>query len=195
MKLGAAILAGGASRRMGVDKAALPFGGARAVDAAVALAAAVGAEVTVVAGGADYGLPRVLDPTPFGGPVGGVLAAAARLVELGCGRMLVLAVDTPLATAADVAPLLAACPAAYEGLPLPFVTALADLPTAPADWPLHRLLDAWGVRRIDCPTEVAARLRGANTPAEWGALNASICTLSSAAPGPDPGAERDAGSR
>lgn len=168
MELGAIILVGGASSRMGEDKAALDWGGRRAVDRVADLAREAGAGRVMTAGG-DYGLPFVADPAPQAGPVAGVLAAAAVLGGAGIGRALLLAVDAPTLLLSDLAPLLAAeAPgAAYAGFPLPAVIALAAIPSdARADWPLRRLIERAGLAVLTCAPDLARRLRGANTPAE-----------------------------
>ncbi len=160
--LGAIILCGGASRRMGRDKAVLDWGGARAVDLVAALARAVGAQALVTAG-ADFGLPWVPDEDAMAGPVGGVLAGAR---FLGTERLLVLAVDAPTVTVDDLAPLLAAG-GYYEGLPVPMVVDAGALPAdAQAGWPLRRLVEAAGLRALPVPDGALERLRGANTPEE-----------------------------
>jgi len=164
--LGAIILCGGASRRMGRDKAVLDWDGQRAVDRVAALARAAGAEALVTAG-ADLGLPWVPDEEAFAGPVGGVLAGARALRT---ERLLVLAVDAPTATAEDLAPLLAGG-GYYEGLPLPVVLAASAIPSdAEAGWPLRRFVAAAGLVSLPVPDGAMARLRGANTPEERQAL-------------------------
>ena len=173
MQLGAIILSGGASSRMGVDKAAMDWLGRRAVDRVADLAVEVGAQIVVTVGVTDYGLPLVAEETPMGGPVGGVLAGAQALRDAGCLRALVLAVDAPSLAAQDLTPLLAAgaAGAAYEGLHLPLVVALGALPPdARADWPMARLAERAGVIRLAAPNQAQARLRGANTPQEREAL-------------------------
>ncbi|OZA72165.1 MAG: molybdopterin-guanine dinucleotide biosynthesis protein A [Caulobacter sp. 39-67-4] len=165
---GALILTGGGSRRMGRDKAALDWDGARAVDRLADVARAVGAR-DVLTVGAELGLPWVPDPEPGAGPVGGVLAGVAALRALGLDRALILAVDAPTLTVEDLAPLLAAqAPgAAYEGLPLPMALTFAALPEdAVAGWPLRRLVERTGLLTLALPAEAEARLRGANTPEE-----------------------------
>jgi molybdopterin-guanine dinucleotide biosynthesis protein A len=160
--LGAIILCGGASRRMGRDKAALDWDGRRAVDRVADLARAVGAQA-LVAAGADLGLPWVADDAAGAGPVGGVLAGAR---ALGSPRLLVLAVDAPTITPEDLAPLLAdgGC---YEGLPVPMVLDASALPPdAEAGWPLRRLVERAGLEVLPVPDGALARLRGANTPEE-----------------------------
>ncbi len=172
--LGAIILCGGASRRMGRDKAVLDWDGVRAVDRVAALARAAGAEVLVTAG-ADLGLPWVPDDEAFAGPVGGVLAGAR---ALGTARLLVLAVDAPTLEVEDLAPLLAVG-GYYEGLPVPMVVEAAALPAeAQAGWPLRRLVEAAGLRALRVPEGAMARLRGANTPEERSVL-LDLNTLSS----------------
>jgi len=165
---GAIILTGGASRRMGADKAALDWDGQRSVDRVAALARAAGA-VRVLTAGRDHGLEHVDDPAPGAGPVGGVLAGARALAAYGLGRALVLAVDAPTVTVEDLQPLLAAAApgAVYEGLPVPMALALAALPAeAEAGWPLRRLVERAGLAVLACDETVRARLRGANTPEE-----------------------------
>lgn len=165
---GVLILTGGSSRRMGRDKAALDWGGVRAIDRVAAVAQALGAH-SVLTVGADLGLPWIADPQPGAGPVGGVLAGAAALKALGLERALILAVDAPTLTAADLAPLLDA-PApggAYDGLPLPMVINLSALPVdAAPGWPLRRLVERAGLAVLALPADAEARLRGANTPDE-----------------------------
>jgi len=169
---GAIILTGGASRRMGADKAALDWDGQRAVDRVAALAAAAGA-VRVLTAGRDHGLEHVDDPTPGAGPVGGVLAGARALAAHGLARALVLAVDAPTVTVDDLAPLLAAAePGAFhDGLPVPMMVTLAALPAdAEAGWPLRRLVERAGLGALPCDDALRLRLRGANTPEERAAL-------------------------
>ena len=170
--LAAAILVGGASSRMGLDKAAQDWRGRRAVDWVADLARAAGASQVITAGG-DYGLPFSADPAPQAGPVAGVIAAAARLRVEGFQRILLLAVDAPTLTLADLGPLLAspAPGAAYDGFPLPFVADLAALPSDAEDgWPLKRLAERAGLTVLPCTPDVTRRLRGANSPEERAAL-------------------------
>jgi molybdopterin-guanine dinucleotide biosynthesis protein A len=160
---------------MGADKAAQDWRGRRAVDWVADLARAAGAS-KVITSGADYGLPFAADPAPQAGPVAGVMAAAAGLRAEGFQRILLLAVDAPTLTPADLAPLLAsAAPgAAYDGFPLPFVATLAALPTNAEDsWPLKRLSERAGLAVLPCPPDLALRLHGANSPEERVALLAN----------------------
>jgi molybdopterin-guanine dinucleotide biosynthesis protein A len=170
---GAIILTGGASRRMGADKAALEWDGRRAVDRVADLAHAAGA-VRVLTAGRDHGLEHVDDPSPGAGPVGGVLAGARALAAGGLTRMLVLAVDAPTVTVEDLDPLLAAAEpgAVYDGLPVPMMVSLSALPEdAEAGWPLRRLVERAGLVALACDDAVRAWLRGANTPEERAALS------------------------
>lgn len=173
-RLGAIILAGGGSVRMGTDKAALDWGGARAVDRVAALCREAGAGVVVVAG-RDYGLTFVPDAQAGAGPVGGVLAGLAYLGERGCEVALVLAVDAPTLRLADLKPLLDAPRpgAAYKDLPAPMVLEISAAPAqAEAGWPLRRFVEAAGLAVLDCPVLVRRRARGANSPDERDALMA-----------------------
>jgi molybdopterin-guanine dinucleotide biosynthesis protein A len=124
----------------------------------------------VIVAGGDYGLPFTPDPVAHGGPVGGLLAAA-RATD--AERLLVLAVDAPTLTLADLEPLLAAPGpgAAYADFPLPMAVARAALPWGLDDGaPLRRLVVAAGLACLPALPAAAPRLRGANTPAEWLAL-------------------------
>jgi molybdopterin-guanine dinucleotide biosynthesis protein A len=156
---------------MGRDKARLEWAGEGAVDRLAGLCGALGAEIVITAG-ADLGLPFVLDARQ--GPCGGILAAAGRTLS---ERMLVLAIDAPTLTAADLRPLLAASApgAAYQGLPLPMVIARSAIPAdAAADWPLRRLVERAALATLAAPPGARLRLRGANTPEERADLLAAL---------------------
>lgn len=173
---GVLILAGGGSRRMGANKAVLDWAGRRAVDRVWDLGQSAGSGPVLIVGG-DHGLPFIPDPTPDAGPVAGLLAGAAALSAEGCAAFLVLAVDAPTLSLADLAPLLAAQwpGAAYDGLPLPMTLAIDAIPAdAAADWSLRRLVERAGLAVLTCAGAVLARARGANTPAERDALLAGF---------------------
>jgi molybdopterin-guanine dinucleotide biosynthesis protein A len=94
----AAVLAGGASRRMGRDKATLPVGGVELASRVVATAGRVAAPVVLVApaGHAAAGLARRLGVGLVTDPGEGPLAAlAAALAALPAAHVLVLAADHP----------------------------------------------------------------------------------------------------
>lgn len=93
------LLTGGASRRMGSDKALLEVGGRRLVDRAVAVLSAV-ADPVVEVGPGWSGLPAVREDPPGTGPLAALGAGAAALRTAGHeGPVLVLAVDMPHVTA------------------------------------------------------------------------------------------------
>lgn len=106
--LRAIVLAGGASRRLGVDKAEQHIGGRRLLD--IALAAVSAADAVVVVGPPRY-VPRevtvVSEDPPGSGPVAGI-AAGLRALPDGPADVAVLAVDLPWITPATVAALTAA---------------------------------------------------------------------------------------
>ena len=183
-ELGALVLTGGRSSRMGADKAELEWLGVRAVDRVAHIAAEAGAAPIISVGPRGHGLQHVLDDEAFGGPVGAIAAGARALLEAGCERALILAVDAPTLQLEDLRPLLAHQDpgAVFKGLHLPMVLNLRALPDdSQADWPIDRLVDRAGLARLDCPAEALARLRGANTPAEREALLQSLRTASAAA--------------
>lgn len=170
--LGAIILTGGASRRMGADKATQLWGQERAVDLVAGLAASAGAALVISAGPGRLGLPRALDAAPHGGPVGGILSGLAWLGGR-CAKVLVLAVDAPTLRLADIAPLLSAPSpgAVFAGLPLPMVLDPHAAPAdAAADWPVRRFAERSGLAQLEPNAGSLARLRGANTPQEQAGL-------------------------
>lgn len=162
-----AVLAGGASRRMGRDKAGLMLGGRSLLDRARDLLSDAGAARVLTLGrDAPNGLP---DPAPGGGPAQAVIGAAAWAREAGAARLLVLPVDMPGLTAPDLTDLLGACAgglARFEAHPLPLtldLTAVADLD--PLDWrnaPLKSL--PWPVVAELTPVGRQARLVNLNRP-------------------------------
>lgn len=94
-----AVLAGGASRRMGQDKALLEVGGQTLIGRAVAVLEAVLGEVVIVAPQqqryGDLGVEVVPDCRPGQGPIGGIHTALVH----GAGRaVFVLACDMPYVT-------------------------------------------------------------------------------------------------
>jgi molybdopterin-guanine dinucleotide biosynthesis protein A len=90
------VVAGGQSRRMGRDKALLPWGGATLLDHAIQRLRAVSDDVRILCGPdvryADRGLPVVPDAARGQGALGGVLSGLLAL-ERGVG--IFLAVDLP----------------------------------------------------------------------------------------------------
>ncbi len=93
--VGGLLLTGGASRRMGEDKALIELGGQRLVDRAAALLTAV-ADPVIEVGPGWSGLPAVREDPPGSGPLAALSAGAAALRAAGHdGSVLVLAVDMP----------------------------------------------------------------------------------------------------
>ena len=167
--IGVLILVGGASSRMGEDKATQIWGGQRAVDRLAALGPALGASALLTVGGRAYGLPHVEDFTPGGGPVAGLAAGVEALRGAACKRAVALAVDAPTIRADDLTPLLEASSpgAAFDGLHLPIVFDLTAAPVdAGAGWSVRRFVERMGLMRLPCPADALHRLRGANTPDE-----------------------------
>ena len=94
--LGGLLLTGGASRRMGEDKALIEVGGRRLVDHAAALLTAV-ADPVIEVGPGWSGLPAVREDPPGSGPLAALGAGAASLRAAGHdGAVLVLAVGNAI---------------------------------------------------------------------------------------------------
>ena len=166
-QLGAVVLTGGSSSRMGEDKASLRWDGVRAVDRITALGRAVGAIEVVTVGRLEYG-PANIGDNLLSGPVGGVLLGVAAL-RTTCQRVLVLAVDAPTIEPDDLRPLLVSPSpgAAFEGLHLPLVLDVDALPAdLAANSSVTMLIAAARLLRLPCPDVARLRLRGANTPEE-----------------------------
>jgi molybdenum cofactor guanylyltransferase len=92
------VLAGGHSRRMGRDKALLPWGGATLLEHALQRLRRVCAEVAILSGAEprylDAGAPVLADAAKGRGPLGGLVAA---LEHARHDLVLLLAVDVPFA--------------------------------------------------------------------------------------------------
>ena len=102
MALAALLLTGGASRRLGTDKATLVVDGRRLVDRVADLLGDA-CDPVVEVGPAFSALPAVLEDPPGRGPLAAVAAGAEALDRQGyAGATIVLAVDLPRMTAAVV---------------------------------------------------------------------------------------------
>ena len=98
VKCAGLLLTGGASRRMGADKALLEVDGQRLVDRAAAALRAVADPVLEVGPGFSA-LPAVREDPPGTGPLAAVATGAAALRAAGHdGPVIVLAVDMPFVT-------------------------------------------------------------------------------------------------
>ena len=103
------VFCGGASQRMGRDKAALPLAGHSLLERATAVLDRVAGSVVLACGPedryAELGRPRVLDAAPDLGPLGGLSAALEHLVDSSAERpaadpwLAALACDMPRARA------------------------------------------------------------------------------------------------
>ena len=184
MTLTLAILAGGQSRRMGTDKAALEIGGMTLLERTARMALAVNLPALVIGRASPDGwlLPEVTfteDAEAGLGPLGG-LATARRQAQT---SVLALACDLPLLTEDAVRWLIAQ--AAFQGGPSGLVTVnggqkeplfsvydRACLPLIEARLAAHRrslhgLIEAGAFAFADAPDWVAAQLANVNTPEEW----------------------------
>jgi len=119
MKLGAVILAGGESRRMGRDKAWLQAGGRPLIARALSVIGDAGITEVFISGrcGVDYsalGAPVLLDREPGLGPLAGIERA---LESVNAPLLLVLAVDLPNMTAAYLRKMAKRCDALTGAVP------------------------------------------------------------------------------
>ncbi len=174
------VLAGGASSRMGEDKALLRHGEHSLLELAVRRLTAAGANPVLVSGDRpEYDC--IPDRQPGLGPLGGLASVINERPGLGNRLLLVTAVDTPGLSADNLLALLRSMQAGDSGIhfddhPLPLVLRVSDA--------LHHALDELladgqgaSVRalaeRLECRTLSPAEsdLRNINTPADWTAFN------------------------
>jgi molybdopterin-guanine dinucleotide biosynthesis protein A len=98
------VVAGGQSRRMGRDKALLPWDGGTLLDHAITRLRAVCGEVRILSGGearyGDRGLPVDVDGVADGGPLAGLAIALSVAAPR---AVLLLGVDMPFVTVALLA--------------------------------------------------------------------------------------------
>ena len=112
------LLTGGASRRMGFDKARLPVDGVPLGARLGRLLQGVVAPVVEVGPGVSW-LPALQEDPPGQGPLVAMCAGACRLGEMGhAGPVLVLACDLPFMTSAVLAELAAWPPARSSVVPV-----------------------------------------------------------------------------
>ena len=180
------VVAGGKSRRMGSDKALLPWEGSTLLDHAIARLRAVCNDVVILSGAetryTDRGQPVVIDRDPETGALGG-LASGLEILE--DGRGLFLGVDLPFVPAALLRHLLALAegwdavvPASPEG-PEPLCAVYARACREPVLRAVHegrlKMTAFWpDVRvRLVPPEELrvfgepSSLFRNLNTPADY----------------------------
>jgi molybdopterin-guanine dinucleotide biosynthesis protein A len=193
MRLGAIILAGGRSRRMGRAKELLPIGGTTMLGRLCAELTAVAAPVVVVARDAGQALPPLpaavqvtCDTTPDQGPLAGLATGLGWLGEhgfAGADPVFAASCDLPLLTAAFVSWLreqlgdhalvmprvgghLQPLAAIYRMAVLPFAETLL-LGGAKSPRSLSALRGARVVDEREFPGGVVEQVRSVDTPAEY----------------------------
>lgn len=177
-EVAAYLLAGGASRRMGADKALLELGGVPMVVRTARLVAPLVAAVIVVGPPerfAPLGLAAIADRQPGLGPLGGIATA---LAHTHCDWNLVLACDLPYLTAAWLAHLIARARDSAADALLPHTEAAGMLLPEPLCAIYHRrcraAMDAALERGVRKVTDGLAGLRIETVPpAEWKAFASS----------------------
>jgi molybdopterin-guanine dinucleotide biosynthesis protein A len=159
----AAVLAGGASRRMGRDKATLAVGGVALAARVLAAAAQVADPVVLVApdGHPARRLGALVVTDPGEGPLAALAAALAALAD---DHVLALAGDHPGLAVYRRAPALAAARSRLAGPAggRTLLGLLASLDTVVVEEPAWRVLDPGGRSFVDLddPGDLAAWERG-----------------------------------
>lgn len=183
------ILTGGASRRMGRDKAAHPWAETTMLGAVCAALAPLCAEL-IIAAAADQRLPAtpgvepvvVRDPVPGQGPLRGLATGLAAAAARGHIAALTVATDMPLLSAAALEPLLGAADRAgpdavvaarVGGVVQPLcavypvaIRVLAEELLAAGERSLRALLGRAELIAVDFTGAAAAPIRDFDTPAQ-----------------------------
>ena len=181
------VLAGGASRRMGEDKALLPIGNQTLVERVASEVRAAAGDVTLVGGGGRYsrfGYATVDDLYPGEGPLGGIITA---LRHSGAELNLIVACDMPGIRAEALRRLLGCARRSAASVvvletgdgrahPLCGVYGLdvldrLELTFAAGVRSLQEALRSEAVERVPAPDERWAA--NVNTPEEWAAFAAA----------------------
>lgn len=130
--IGAAILAGGKSSRMGQNKALLPYHNARLIDHVIHVVGEIGCSPVVVSGAVD-GYRCIHDRYKNCGPMGGIHAVSEAAIQENMPKAwLFIPVDMPLITSGLLARLYScACTydqdgACFENKPLPLFLRLNE---------------------------------------------------------------------
>jgi molybdenum cofactor guanylyltransferase len=144
---GAAVLAGGASRRMGHDKATTDVGGRLMAQRVAAAAGSAGAVVVVQIGGPPSGLTRLEDRWPGEGPLGGIVTALCHARRNALAWWLIVACDLPLLDAPTIDALYRSTPD-RAGRPAPDVVVAVTDRREP-------LCAMWRVDSVAAPLEAA----------------------------------------
>jgi molybdopterin-guanine dinucleotide biosynthesis protein A len=181
-----AILAGGDSRRMGRDKADLPWRGSTVLGHLVGVVRAAECRPLVVGRRlAPAGVTALEDQQPGQGPLGGLVTA---LTQLRMDLMLI-ACDLPLLDAeligwlrdqrsrAALHGLAVICDGEVEpcfSLYRPSVLELARERLASGKRSLHGLIEAGRFGEIELPDAYRRRLRNVNTPEDWVAIGGEV---------------------
>lgn len=182
--IGAVILAGGKSSRMGRDKAYLPFRDMRLIDHMLQLLDKLGCSPVVVSGKAT-GYTAVEDIFPHAGPVGGIYAITQAVPQKKWPRAwLFVPVDMPLLTPVLLNRLLSyhltdGCDGAcFTDNPLPLfihlhhhvlaaINQAAVKIAAGGQVAVRQLLEQLAICRATHSDREAVQLTNVNTPEDW----------------------------
>lgn len=167
-----AVLAGGASRRFGTDKALAALGGHSLIRLAVD-ALARQCDRVVVVGRQSAPAPTLPDwPAPGMGPLGGLAAALRHARDTGCEAVLSCGVDAvflpdDLLASLRPAPAYVAAQPVIGLWPATAVAAIEALLRGDGRHSMRRFAERLGARAID----IAAAIPNVNTPEDLAALS------------------------
>ncbi|HUG14074.1 MAG TPA: molybdenum cofactor guanylyltransferase [Thermomicrobiales bacterium] len=152
--VGAAVLTGGQSRRMGFDKAMLRLDGHTLLRRTLDVLLGLTDHVTIIGDRARYhglGVPVVADLFPDAGPLGGIATA---LDQAACSRVLIVACDMPFLSAAVLRDMLSV-PGEYDAVVPVTARGVGEDDGALTFHPLHALYS-----RAFLPVALAAIVAG-----------------------------------
>lgn len=177
------ILAGGASRRMGADKALLPAGSGTLLEFVHCVVSAVARPVRIVAPAGRYeslGLEILADQWPGEGPLGGLITA---LESTNAEWNLVVAVDMPTLDPAILERLLSAASASQSDCLVPTLSGGRRQPLCAVyrkraaqtlrthfDAGLRRMMDALNLLATENWPAEEHHFGNVNTPQQWEAI-------------------------
>jgi molybdopterin-guanine dinucleotide biosynthesis protein A len=186
-----AILAGGQSRRMGRDKAALEISGRSLLEHTVAKSLAVTQEVLIVGRSRPDAWPAELqarwiaDARPGEGPLGGLHSSLQELPAT-CDKVLLIACDMPLLTiealqwleqqsekSSSAHGIVVSHNTQWEPLFAIYrreVLSLVEAQLERQRRAMHALIRAGDFTMVEAPSWVAPQLANANTPEDWQTL-------------------------
>lgn len=166
------VLAGGASSRMGQNKAMLKYNGKPLVEHMMDILKNVGIKEIHISGKVD-GYAGLEDAEPLSGPAKAILSSLSKINT--SGSFLVVPVDMPLLKVETLGLLLEYPQGAYfRGFPLPAHLRLSHSIANPVR-SVRSLLQQTKAEEILLPEHLLATMKNVNTPQDWEEVKTHEC--------------------